>query len=120
MASGESSSSPELISTAGTNATRVLCPKCDSVIMIPNSGKFEKFPKEIPCMSAKGAGDVDRETCEEFWAVSNMFAFENVGYTNAVDGVKYLTCADCEVGPLGYEDSESKISYVALCRVKHV
>ncbi|KHJ78609.1 LSM domain protein [Oesophagostomum dentatum] len=26
-----------------------------------------------------------------------MYDFENVGFTNSVDGMKYLTCADCEI-----------------------
>lgn len=45
--------------------------------------------------------------------------FYNVGFSNTVGSTKYLTCADCETGPIGYYDIPSKISYVALSRVLH-
>lgn len=36
-----------------------------------------------------------------------MTDFENVGFCYAVDNIKYLICADCEIGPLGYHDTRS-------------
>ena len=30
---------------------------------------------------------------------------------------KYLSCADCDLGPIGYHDLNTKFSYVALSRV---
>lgn len=48
-----------------------------------------------------------------------MFTFQNVGFTNSVGNNKFLTCADCEAGPIGYYDIDSKKSYIALCRVQH-
>jgi len=33
--------------------------------------------------------------------------------------VKFLICADCEVGPIGYMEVESKRCYVALARIEH-
>lgn len=35
------------------------------------------------------------------WSVKDIFAFDNIGFTHSVQGVKYLTCADCEFGPIG-------------------
>ena len=37
------------------------------------------------------------------------------------DGIKYLTCADCEVGPLGFHDpTEAPLRFlIAACRVKY-
>ena len=32
---------------------------------------------------------------------------------------QFLSCADCDVGPIGYHDLETKKSYVALGRVHH-
>lgn len=49
-----------------------------------------------------------------------MFTFQNVSFTNTVGNTKFLACADCEAGPIGYYDIESKKSYIALCRVQHV
>lgn len=67
----------------------------------------------------KGATQLDCEALEYFWAVPDMMQFENVGFTNSVDNIKYLTCADCELGPIGYQDSDTKINYVSIDRIKH-
>lgn len=49
-----------------------------------------------------------------------MYTFENIGFSNTVGNIKYLACADCELGPIGYYDTDTKVSYVALARVTHV
>ena len=37
-----------------------------------------------------------------------MFDFDNVGFSRTVeDGVKYLVCADCEMGPIGYHNTKA-------------
>ena len=62
----------------------------------------------------------DGETLHDFWFVDDMFTFENVGFSNTLEGKKYLVCADCEVGPIGYHDlSDAKAFYVAISRVKN-
>lgn len=62
----------------------------------------------------------ETETISCFWTVPDMFTFQNVGFSNTVGDNKYLTCADCEAGPIGYHDIPSKKSYVALSRVEHI
>lgn len=58
------------------------------------------------------------ETLSDFWLVKDMFTFENVGFTNTVDNKKFLICADCEVGPIGWQDLADSVNlYVALERV---
>lgn len=55
------------------------------------------------------------------WLVVDMFHFENVGFSNTVRGSeKYLICADCEMGPIGWTDvaSNSEI-FVAAERVDY-
>ncbi|TPX50110.1 hypothetical protein SeLEV6574_g01075 [Synchytrium endobioticum] len=41
-----------------------------------------------------------------WWSISDMMAFENIAFTKTTDGsavgLRYLACADCDVGPLGY------------------
>jgi hypothetical protein len=62
----------------------------------------------------------DGESLEHHWVVDNMFTFENIGFSNTVGTVKYLICADCEVGPVGYQDLNDKTSiYLAVDRVRH-
>jgi hypothetical protein len=48
-----------------------------------------------------------------------MFDFDNLGFSKTVKDVKYLICADCEIGPIGWHSLETKKSYVAVSRVKH-
>lgn len=64
-------------------------------------------------------GTVLTESVKDFWQVDDIYHFYNVGFSNTVGDTKYLTCADCDAGPIGYHDIPSKISYVALSRVKH-
>lgn len=60
------------------------------------------------------------ENLSSYWLVDNMFTFENVGFSNTVGTIKYLICADCEIGPIGWHDvTNSKAFYVAIGRVKH-
>lgn len=53
-----------------------------------------------------------------------MFSFENVGFSKTLNetGVKYLCCADCELGPLGYHDTtnnDTKEYLIAVDRVSY-
>lgn len=76
---------------------------------MPNVG-----PKQSPADGAQ-----EEEELKDYWQVDNMFNFENIGYSNTVDGRKFLVCADCESGPLGWQDLETKSSYLAVQRVKY-
>jgi len=70
--------------------------------------------------SSTTAGD-DGETLTDFWLVDNMYTFENVGFSNTIGTIKYLICADCEIGPIGWHDIQDKAAFfVALERVEHV
>lgn len=62
----------------------------------------------------------DGDTVEDFWVVDDMFTFENIGFSNTVDGIKYLICADCEIGPVGFHDtSDKKAFFIAHDRIKY-
>ena len=67
------------------------------------------------------AEEPEGDVLDEFWVVEDMYHFENVGFSKAVNNVKYLICADCEMGPIGYHDPAQRPSrfYVALARVNH-
>lgn len=64
-------------------------------------------------------GKVQYEKTNHFFFVENMYTFENIGFTHTIDNCKYLSCADCDAGPVGYYNMNTKHSYVALSRVKH-
>ncbi|XP_047540243.1 guanine nucleotide exchange factor MSS4 homolog [Vanessa atalanta] len=105
----------------GTNKLIVKCKFCGSKILDKKSGKYMKQEKDLPLMqqdTRKDAG-IQNEKVNEFYHVENMYTFENIGFTHTVDNYKYLSCADCDAGPVGYYDMNTKHSYVALSRVNH-
>ncbi|KAF8978839.1 hypothetical protein BGZ46_006101, partial [Entomortierella lignicola] len=58
---------------------------------------------------------------QSFWRVTNMMTFENIGFSKKLpNGKQFLSCADCDTGPLGYhEQSENKEYLIALNRVRY-
>lgn len=124
----------------GKNIRSVKCRYCNSTILTPETALFETFEVmshtfplpalqiililfqfKLPNLEQKKSNvdNPETELVTLFWRVNDMFAFQNVGFSNTVGNNKYLTCADCEAGPIGYYDIESKKSYVALSRVVH-
>lgn len=80
---------------------------------------------KLPTMSAKAPDQtnqcIEMEELVDFWVVMDMLTFENVGFSNTVDGIKYLVCADCEAGPIGFQNTKDpNMFYVALRRVRHM
>ncbi|XP_014382664.1 guanine nucleotide exchange factor MSS4 [Alligator sinensis] len=62
----------------------------------------------------------DGDVLQDHWLVDDMFSFENIGFTKDVGNIKFLICADCEIGPIGWDCLDDKKSfYVALDRVSH-
>ncbi|KAF9581688.1 hypothetical protein BGW38_001198 [Lunasporangiospora selenospora] len=73
-----------------------------------------------------GAGDVAAsEDTQAFWRVSDMMAFENIGFSKKLpNGIQLLSCADCDTGPLGYHETVitpgvNKEYLIALNRVRY-
>ena len=61
------------------------------------------------------------EMLTDFWLVSDMYHFENVGFSKIVGTVRFLICADCEIGPIGWHDTGDRTKYfVAAQRVKYI
>ncbi|XP_049688875.1 guanine nucleotide exchange factor MSS4 [Accipiter gentilis] len=116
------SGSAELVCAQGRNLKAVLCQRCGSRVLLPGAATFARRELLLPAMRKKaaaaagGGGDLLRE----HWLVRDMFSFENVGFTRDVGNVKFLVCADCEAGPIGWHCLDDKDSfYVALERVAH-
>ncbi|XP_035203156.1 guanine nucleotide exchange factor MSS4 [Oxyura jamaicensis] len=114
--------SAELVCAQGRNLKAVLCQRCGSRVLLPGAATFARRELLLPAMrkkavaAAANGGDVVRE----HWLVRDMFSFENVGFTRDVGNVKFLVCADCEAGPIGWHCLDDKDSfYVALERVAH-
>lgn len=61
------------------------------------------------------------EDCEElstFLLIEDIFHFENISFSKTVDNTKFLACCDCDIGPVGYQDLDSNLCYLALDRVE--
>ncbi|CAG5054931.1 unnamed protein product [Parnassius apollo] len=105
----------------GQNKLIIKCKFCGSKILDKKSAKYITQEKKLPFMQqdTRKDGEVQIETINQFYHVENMYTFENIGFTHTVANHKYLSCADCDAGPLGYYDMDTKHSYVALTRVEH-
>lgn len=120
------------------NSLSIYCPRCPSLILRPSHAQYVNvgswpLPDMQVQLNSKHQPIVSNHipVYQHFWSVADIFTFENVGYTNTVDGrYKYLTCADCECGPLGVQVISDEglasgcllkknYSYVALARVSH-
>ncbi|KAF9403789.1 hypothetical protein BGZ94_004524 [Podila epigama] len=73
-----------------------------------------------PSSSAETTENTELQT---FWRVTDMMAFENIGFSKMLpSGIQFLSCADCDTGPLGYHDKSAptnKEYLVALNRVRY-
>lgn len=61
----------------------------------------------------------EKEMLHDWWVVDEINAFENIAVSYKVEDIKYLACADCENGPVGYHDLNTSKSYIAHARVLH-
>lgn len=103
----------------GKNLNSIKCPRCDSIILQTGKGIWTEKTVELPKATLPKAGDSDKELHKYFWRVGDKFDFENCGFTNQLGDLKYLTCADCEIGPVGYFEIASGTSYLAVDLVRY-
>lgn len=67
----------------------------------------------------RGSSEVKTDEITECFQVRDPFQFENVGFSKTVADVKYLTCADCELGPVGWQELPIGNCFLALSRVRN-
>ncbi|XP_011501442.1 PREDICTED: guanine nucleotide exchange factor MSS4 homolog [Ceratosolen solmsi marchali] len=104
----------------GRNIETVYCAYCSSKILNPGSATFINMNFSLPHMIRRRDEEAEkRELINDYWLVEEINSFENIGVSHKVENVKYLACADCERGPIGWHDLSTFRSYIALCRVKH-
>ncbi|XP_014226419.1 guanine nucleotide exchange factor MSS4 homolog [Trichogramma pretiosum] len=121
MSSGNNECTVEAMKDSeGMNLDGVYCTHCPSKILNAGSAAFKRFEFPLPLMQYKKGEQIDKkETLEVFWQVDDVMTFENIGVSHKVDNIKYLACADCERGPVGWIDADTQQCYIALDRVKH-
>ncbi|KAF7491823.1 Guanine nucleotide exchange factor MSS4 -like protein [Sarcoptes scabiei] len=104
------------VNDAGKNAINVYCkiPGCKSLVFLADCALLEQYERVLPI-------DKTETLVKRFWRIDNMYQFENVSFTQEADTkdgkIKYLACCDCEYGPIGFQDLDTKICYVACDRV---
>ncbi|XP_019401851.1 PREDICTED: guanine nucleotide exchange factor MSS4 [Crocodylus porosus] len=113
-----------LVCARGRNRKAVLCQRCGSRVLQPGAATLARRQLFLPSMKKKTAlaesGSPDGDVLQDHWLVDDMFSFENIGFTKDVGNIKFLICADCEIGPIGWHCLDDKKSfYVALDRVSH-
>ncbi|KAG0052889.1 hypothetical protein BGZ83_001974 [Gryganskiella cystojenkinii] len=92
----------------------------DEVESTTNSTSEKESKEQTPTTATTTSEDQ-----QAFWRVSDMMAFENIGFSKKLsNGIQFLSCADCDIGPLGYHDSASssgasKEYLIALNRVRY-
>jgi len=101
----------------GKNSKQVVCIRCKSKMLPSQLGTYEVSEFSLESMTKGQEGE--KEVVSQFYRVEDMFDFDNIGFTNTVENKKFLSCADCDVGPLGYHDLETKKSFLALSRVAY-
>ncbi|KAI0646274.1 acyl-CoA N-acyltransferase [Trametes meyenii] len=118
------------------NAHDLLCPRpgCGSVILKGGAaGLMERAGVQLDA-SVSSPGEVLPEWLGalpappakvHWWLVTpNAMAFENIGFSRAVQSIgpgggklKYLSCAECDVGPLGWCEEGGSEFWLACNRV---
>lgn len=113
------------------NNKKMRCLRCNSLVLEMNVGVYTEHetPIDIPSMKKKqdlvlnsksNDAIIQSESSYRFWLLTDMLQFENIGFTNTVDKKKYLICADCEIGPLGYQNLDKANEFlVCVERVKY-
>ncbi|KAL9553544.1 hypothetical protein MBANPS3_003246 [Mucor bainieri] len=113
-----------LANESGKNVADILCPKenCNCVILRKNAATLvERDGSKLALPeSSLPANSLLEDNDTHFWHVGNMMDFENVGFSTTVGTTKYLSCADCDLGPIGYHDTTDKKEFVvSIKRAKY-
>lgn len=101
----------------GKNKVPIECKYCSSRIL--NVGMCELVCTQYDLPTVDGDSKMV-EKLTDFWCVNDIYTFENIGFSHTVGQTKYLACADCERGPVGWHSLETRKSFVALSRVRHL
>ncbi|EGF76113.1 hypothetical protein BATDEDRAFT_36313 [Batrachochytrium dendrobatidis JAM81] len=117
----EAGSELGILSEDGKNCFNIYCPSCKSFILRKLQGS-KLFPTSIHPTLGQDLTNIrmpsihKSDNCSAtaspfFWLVSDMMQFENIGFSRPIHDTttntkvytidRYLSCADCDLGPLG-------------------
>nr|GAT46053.1 acyl-CoA N-acyltransferase [Mycena chlorophos] len=131
-------SMPEPASGVLVNKYDLLCPRpgCGSVILRTGVGKLVSDRPSVQMTPSGHAENATPATATllpplpdppalcDWWLVGpTPMEFENVGFTNATSHgatpMKLLTCAECDLGPLGWSEVGGTEFWLACARVAY-
>jgi len=103
----------------GKNKFPLFCTRCPSKVLIAKVGSYVKVEQKLPKMNQKkNSVELECDLIEDSFQLKDIFQFENVGFCHPVNQLKYLTCAECDLGPIGWQEIPSSNIFVALSRVR--
>jgi len=118
-----------------SNKFDLSCPReeCGSVILKAGVAQWVERasvqidPTEMPAHSLLPALPIPPETAPWWLITPSPMAFENIGFTRPVQALnhspesgkklKFLACAECDLGPLGWSEVGGTEFWVACSRV---
>ncbi|KAF7639882.1 hypothetical protein Mgra_00000803 [Meloidogyne graminicola] len=114
----------EQVNSDGKNVNQIVCICCGSIILQKITATFQSDgpSKLLPLPFQKSKHNelpinLETEEYSKWWIVNNMFTFENVGFTHSFEGLKFLACADCEIGPIGFVCPDTNNCFVSVERL---
>ncbi|CAG2164319.1 unnamed protein product [Oppiella nova] len=104
-----------LVDSEGKNSKSLSCLNCNCLLLRPNIALL----KSLPSVMVREDSTHGLEVLSDFWMVSDMFQFENMAFSKNVEDMKYLACAECDIGPIGWHNLCDQKCYIAINRIKH-
>ncbi|WVW81279.1 hypothetical protein I302_103270 [Kwoniella bestiolae CBS 10118] len=126
-----------------TNSRRLICPRdgCGSVILLEGVGELIEVEGEVlPHDPTSPFASPSSPSPQYYWLIpTGPFAFENIGFSRPdksnlnplpaftpkdIPGeiagkVKYLICAECDLGPLGWSFDGGKAGWLDVRRLRY-
>lgn len=82
----------------------------------PSAKPIKAQSDEFPLATSSNSSSIEAQEQQECWLVTSPLTFENIGFTKGVlsnsdsviaslpegASIRYLACADCDCGPLGW------------------
>lgn len=109
------------------NAAEIVCINCGTTIFKKGVAFPCGVPSENEICLPEIPGTISTSIASYYWCVIQMMNFENIGFTKSAavntetpsPAIRYLICATCDMGPLGYEVPGGSKFCIAADRVAY-
>jgi hypothetical protein len=96
------------------NTQSIECLRCSCCILRAQTATFTRDSNAVSLPPIR-KGHQEEAQAPYQWTVNDMMTFENIGFSKAdpdTPQLRYLVCAECELGPLGYQKDISVKEFV--------